>query len=81
MMGKQTGLQEQLFYVFRLDNWVPAVHLLRKIDAVLDLSDLRRELAPFYSHTGRPSVDPELIIRMQGRIGWRRRFYDRRQRD
>jgi transposase len=64
MMGQRTGLQEQLFYEFRLDDWVPADHLLRKIDAVLDLSDLRRELAPFYSHTGRPSVDPELIIRM-----------------
>src|SRR5215470_12651168 len=61
MMGQQTGLQEQLFYQFRLDDWVPVDHLLRKIDSVLDLSGLRRELAPFYSHTGRPSVDPELI--------------------
>src|SRR5215469_16942710 len=64
MMGQQTGLQERLFYEFRLDDWVPADHLLRKIDAVLDLSGLRRELAPFYSHTGRPSVDPELMIRI-----------------
>ena len=64
MMGQPTGLQEQLFYEFRLEDWVPADHLLRKIDAVLDLSGLRRELAPFYSHTGRPSVDPELMIRM-----------------
>ena len=63
-MGQQSGLQEQLFYQFRLDDWVPADHLLRKIDAVLDLSSLRRALAPFYSHTGRPSVDPELMIRM-----------------
>src|SRR6516162_10022425 len=36
MMGQRTGLQEQLFYEFRLDDWVPADHLLRKIDAVLD---------------------------------------------
>lgn len=64
MMGQRAGLQEQLFYEFRLEDWVPADHLLRKIDAVLDLSGLRRELAPFYSHTGRPSVDPELMIRM-----------------
>ena len=64
MMGQQSGLQERLFYEFRLDDWVPVDHLLRKIDAVLDLSGLRRELASFYSHTGRPSIDPELMIRM-----------------
>jgi hypothetical protein len=64
MMGQQTGLQERLFYEFRLEDWVPVDHLLRKIDAVLDLGGPRRELAPFYSHTGRPSVDPELMIRM-----------------
>jgi hypothetical protein len=64
MMGQQSGLQEQLFYEFRLEDWVPVDHLLRKIDAVLDLGGLRREMAPFYSHTGRPSVDPELMVRM-----------------
>jgi transposase len=64
MMGERSGLQEQLFYEFRLDDWVPADHLLRRIDAVLDFSGLRHRLAPFYSHTGRPSVDPELMIRM-----------------
>jgi len=53
MMGQQSGLQERLFYEFRLDEWVPVDHLLRKIDAVLDLSSLRRELEPFYSQTGR----------------------------
>jgi hypothetical protein len=47
MMGEQTRLQERLFYEFRLDDWVPVDHLLRKIDAVLDLSSLRRELASF----------------------------------
>ncbi len=64
MMGEQLGLQDRLFYEFCLDDVVPNDHLLRKIDAVLDISWLRGELAPFYSHTGRPSVCPELMIRM-----------------
>jgi transposase len=64
MMGERSGAQGQLFYQFNLDDAVPADHLLRKIDAVLDLSGLRAQLAPFYSHTGRPSIDPELMIRM-----------------
>jgi len=64
MMGQQAGANGQLFYSFNLDSHVPADHLLKRIDRVLDLSDLRRHLAPFYSHTGRPSVDPELMIRM-----------------
>jgi len=64
MMGEQLGRQDQLFYEFCLDEVVPPDHLLRKLDAVLDLSWLRGELASFYSHTGCPSVDPELIVRM-----------------
>jgi transposase len=64
MMGQRAGLQERLFYEFRLDHWIPADHLLRKIDGVLDLRGLRQQLGPFYSHTGRPSVDPELMVRM-----------------
>ena len=64
MMGERRGRQERLFYEFCLEDRIPADHLLRKIDAVLDLDWLRVELAPFYSHTGRPSVDPELMIRM-----------------
>jgi transposase len=64
MMGEQLGRQDRLFYEFCLDNRVPADHLLRRIDAVLDLSWLRTELAPYYSHTGCPSIDPELMIRM-----------------
>ena len=47
-----------------LDDHVPANHLLRGIDQFLDLSELHRHLAPHYSHTGRPSVDPALLIRM-----------------
>ncbi len=64
MMGEQVGRQDRLFYDFCLEEQVPADHLLRRIDAVLDLSWLRAELAPYYSHTGCPSVDPELMIRM-----------------
>jgi transposase len=64
MMGQQAAAQDQLFYSFNLDTHVPADHLLRRIDRVLDLSELRQHLAPFYSHTGRPSVDPQLMIRM-----------------
>jgi transposase len=64
MMGRRKSEQGQLFYVFNLDDVVPPDHLARKIDAVLDLGWVHRELAPYYSHTGRPSIDPELMIRM-----------------
>ena len=64
MMGEQRDNQERLFYSFNLDEHVPADHPLRAIDRFLDLSDLRQHLAPFYSHTGRPSVDPEFMVRM-----------------
>jgi transposase len=64
MMGQGSGGQKPLFYSFNLDDHVPADHLLRGIDRCLDLGDLRRHLGPFYSHTGRPSVDPELMMRM-----------------
>jgi transposase len=64
MMGEAVGQQDRLFYEFDLEDRVPAEHLLRRIDKVLDLTWLRSELRPFYSHTGCPSVDPELMIRM-----------------
>lgn len=64
MMGQRSGGHKRLFYSFNLDDHVPSDHLLRGIDRFLDLGDLRRHLAPFYSHTGRPSVDPELMVRM-----------------
>src|SRR5215470_1081792 len=64
MMGEQCDNQQRLFYSFNLDEHVPADHLLRGIKQFLDLSDLRSYLSPFYSHTGRPSIDPELMIRM-----------------
>ena len=63
-MGEQLGRQDRLFYAFCLEDRIPPDHLLRRIDAVLDLGWLRDALAPYYSHTGCPSVDPELMIRM-----------------
>jgi hypothetical protein len=56
MMGQQGGAQDRLFYSFNLNDHVPSDHLLRGIDRFLDLSDLRKHLAPFYSHIGRPST-------------------------
>ena len=64
MMGERAVAQEQLFYEFSLERHVPTDHLLRAIDRFVDLSDLREQLRPFYSDTGRPSIDPELMIRM-----------------
>lgn len=64
MMGERIGRQDRLFYEFCLEDRVPFDHLLRRIDAVLDLSWLRGTLSSYYSHTGCPSVDPELMIRM-----------------
>jgi len=64
MMGERTVMQEELFYGFSLERHVPDDHLLRAIDRFVDLSDIRRHLAPFYSPIGRPSIDPELLIRM-----------------
>ena len=58
MMGRQGGNQDKLFDAFNLDDHVPRSHLLRGIDHFVDLSELRRPLASFYSHTGRPSIDP-----------------------
>src|SRR5665647_27769 len=64
MMGRQNNDQGPLFYEFRLDEAVPDDHLVRKIDAVLDLTWVHAELAPHYPTLGRPSVDPVLMIRM-----------------
>ena len=64
MMGERAVVQEALFYEFSLERHVPADHLLRAIDRFVDLTSIRAHLRPFYSDTGRPSIDPELIIRM-----------------
>jgi transposase len=64
MMGRRERGQGQFFYTFDLDKVVPPDHLVRQIDGVLDLEWVHKELAPYYSHTGRPSIDPVLMIRM-----------------
>ncbi|HEJ4639105.1 TPA: transposase, partial [Pseudomonas aeruginosa] len=64
MMGQLPSGQQRLFYSFNLEDHVPPQHLLRSIDQCLDLSDLRAHLADFYSPIGRPSIDPELMVRM-----------------
>ena len=64
MMGRQLADQRRFFYDFCLEDVVPLDHLLRRIDGLLDLGEVRQQLKPHYSHKGRPSVDPELMIRM-----------------
>jgi transposase len=66
MMGRQTGDQSQLFYLFNLERRIPTGNLLRRINPVVTriLVELRDKLASFYSDIGRPSIDPELMIRM-----------------
>jgi transposase len=59
----QLGTRESVLR-FDPDKLVPAEHLLRSINRVLDLSDLRAYLEPYYSKIGRPSIDPELMMRM-----------------
>jgi transposase len=57
-------LQSQLFYLFNLEEHIPKDHFLRRINPIVTRADLRERLAPFYSDIGRPSIDPELMIRM-----------------
>jgi transposase len=66
MMGRRSVDQRALFYEFDLDAVVPSGHLLRRIDPFVSeaLGDLHAELAAFYSEIGRPSINPELMIRM-----------------
>jgi transposase len=64
MMGERHVMQEALFYGFSLERRVPDDHLLRKIDRFVDLSEVRAHLGPYYSDVGRPSIDPELMMRM-----------------
>jgi transposase len=66
MMGRQEADQGQLFYLFNLERRIPPDHLLRRINPVVAqiMLEVREKLAPFYSDIGRPSVDPELLIRM-----------------
>lgn len=64
MMGQLPAAQDNLFYDFCLERHIPEDHLLRRIDQFLDFDQIRQHLQPFYSATGRPSIDPELMIRM-----------------
>ena len=64
MMGPRQEAQGALFYEFSIEDHIPQDHLLRAADRFIDLSVVRQHLAPYYSSTGRPSVDPELMIRM-----------------
>src|SRR5260370_2300164 len=66
MMGQQTSDQSQLFYLFTIEGRIRAGHLLRRINPIVTrlLAGMREKLAPFYSDIGRPSIDPELMIRM-----------------
>lgn len=64
MMGQLPAAQNALFYEFSLEHHIPDDHLLRQIDQLLDFDAIRQHLTPHYSHTGRPSIDPELMIRM-----------------
>ena len=64
MLGPKQEASSALLYEFSIDDHVPQDHLLRSIDRFVDLSSIRPHLAEFYSHTGRPSIDLELPIRM-----------------
>ncbi len=64
MMGSLPAEQNALFYDFNLEKHIPDNHLLRQIDKFLDFDQIRLHLEPFYSHTGRPSIAPELMLRM-----------------
>jgi transposase len=66
MMGRQQRDQGRLFYEFRLEDRIPENHLLRRINVFVTvaLADLHKELKAYYSDIGRPSVDPELMLRM-----------------
>jgi len=63
-MGERQSGQDSLFYGFSLEGHVPGDHMLRAIDKFADLGFVREHLKDYYSHTGRPSIDPELMIRM-----------------
>ena len=66
MMGCQSTDQVRLFYSFNLEDRIPSQHLLRRMNVFVSaaFSDLHQEFATYYSHTGRPSIDPELMLRM-----------------
>ena len=64
MLGPKQEAQSALFYDFSIEEHIPSDHILRAVDGVIDLSGVRQHLSEFYSNTGRPSIDPELMMRM-----------------
>ena len=63
-VGTKQEAQSALFFDFSIEDYAPADHILRAIDGIIDLSGVRQHLSAFYSTTGHPSVDPELMMRM-----------------
>jgi transposase len=64
MMGQQCRSESLFYYYFRIEDHVPENHLLRSIDRYVSLDFVRDKLKPFYSDTGRPSIDPERLLRI-----------------
>jgi len=56
--------KEPMFYYVRIEEMVPADHLLRLVDKHVGLGFIREKVKHLYSHTGRPSIDPEILLRM-----------------
>ncbi len=63
MMGQQPRTAA-LFYYLKLEDHIPEGHLLRLIHRYVDFSFVRQRLEPYYSTTGRPSIDPEVLLRL-----------------
>lgn len=63
VLGEKTR-QEPMFYYVRLDDMIPQDHLLRMIHRYVDFGSIKERVRHLYSHTGRPSIDPEVLLRM-----------------
>jgi transposase len=68
MLGRKV-FTPKLLYQFSLEAQVPADHLLRRVVAAVDFGFVRRLTARFYSHTGRPGIDPQVLFKM-GLLGY-----------
>ncbi len=82
MLGEKQR-HEPMFYYVRMEDMVPENHLLRLVDQYIDLGFIRAKVKHLYSHTGRPSIDPEVLLRMlhsqrTGMRGFQRTRYFRR---
>lgn len=63
MLGEKQR-SEPMFYYIRMEDIIPENHLLRLIDKHIDFSFIRKKVKHLYSHTGRPSIDPDVLLRM-----------------